>query len=153
MRCDRKEESSAIPVVSSSSSGGFPRDKCSKVSVRMAIASGVEVAELKLPEDKVGEEGVVLWMKSTSSRNPVQTTTSPTRTAPKPSYSQVTTRCPPEPMIKPGQQPATKENLQPCDPGKSPPCDLAHDLSCDLQGIGHLHDHLIMRTFYTHLVC
>jgi len=51
------------------------------------------------------------WTKSTPSRNPVQTPTSPTRTAPKPSYSQVAIQRPPEPATKPGQRPATKENL------------------------------------------
>jgi len=71
------------------------------------------------------------WTKSTPSRNPVQTPTSPTRTAPKPSYSQVTIRRPPEPTTKPGQRPATKENLRPRDPGKSPPRDLARDPSRD----------------------
>jgi len=90
----------------------------------------------------------VLWTKSTPSRNPVQTPTSPTRTAPKPSYSQVAIRRPPKPAIKPGQRPTTKENLQPRDPGKSPPCDqapdpsrdLAHDSSHDLQALKQAHD-------------
>ena len=82
----------------------------------------------------------MLWTKSTPSRNPVQTPTSPMRTAPKPSYSQVAIWCPPEPTIKPGQRPATKENLQPCDPGKSPPCDLACDSSHDLQALKQAHD-------------
>jgi len=77
----------------------------------------------------------VLWMKSTPSRNPVQTPTSPTRTSPKPSYSQVAIRRPPEPAIKPGQQPATKENLRPRDPGKSPPHDLTRDSSRDLRAL------------------
>jgi len=69
----------------------------------------------------------LLWTKSMPSRNPVLTPTSPTRTAPKPSYSQVAIRRPPKPTTRPGQRPSTKENLQPCDPGKSPP----HDLTCD----------------------
>jgi len=71
------------------------------------------------------------WMKSTPSRNPIQPPTSPMKTAPKPSYSQMTIQRPPEPTIKPGQQPTTKENLRACDPGKHPSCDLACDLSCD----------------------
>jgi len=79
--------------------------------------------------------GCVSWTKSTPSRKPVQTPTSPTRTAPKPSYSQVAIRRPPEPAIKPGQRPATKENLWPHDPVKSPPCDLAHDSSRDLRAL------------------
>jgi len=74
------------------------------------------------------------------SRNPVQTPMSPTRTAPKPSYSQVAIRRSPEPTIKPGQQPATKENLQPRDPGKSPPRDLARDSSRDLQTLKQARD-------------
>jgi len=78
-----------------------------------------------LQEQGKPKEGILLWIKSTPSRNPVQTPTSPTRTTPKPSYSQVAIRCPPKPVIKPGQRPATKENLWPRDPGKSPPCDLA----------------------------
>jgi len=86
-----------------------------------------------LQEQGKPKEGILSWTKSTPSRNPVQTPTSPTRTAPKPSYSQVAIRHSPEPAIKPGQQPATKENLQPCDPGKSPPHDLARDSSRDLQ--------------------
>ena len=53
----------------------------------------------------------MLWMKSTPSRNPIQTPTSPMRTAPKSSYSQAAIRRPPEPTTKPGQQPAIKENL------------------------------------------
>jgi len=69
----------------------------------------------------------VLWTKSMPSRNQVQTPTSPTRTTPKPGYSQVAIQCPSEPTLKPGQQPATKENLWAHDPGKSPPCDLACD--------------------------
>ena len=85
-----------------------------------------------------------MWTKSTPSRNPVQTPTSPMRTAPKPSYSQMAIRCPPEPASKPGQQPTTKENLRPRDPGKSPPCDqardLAHDSSCDLQALNQAHE-------------
>jgi len=83
---------------------------------------------------------VVLWTKSTPSRNPVQTPTSPTRTAPKPSYSQVAIRHPPEPATKPGQQPATKENLRPCDPGKFPPHDLTRDSSRDLQALEQARD-------------
>ena len=43
---------------------------------------------------------LLLWTKSTPSRNPVPTPTSPTRTAPKPSYSQVATRCPPGEWIE-----------------------------------------------------
>ena len=82
----------------------------------------------------------VLWTKSMPSRNQVQTSTSPTRTAPKLSYSQVAIQHPPEPMLKPGYQPATKENLWAHDPGKSPPCDLAHDSSCDLQALKQPHD-------------
>jgi len=78
------------------------------------------------------KEGILSWTKSMSSRNPVQTPTSPTRTAPKPSYSQVAIRRPLESAKKPGQRPATKENLRPCDPGKSPPCDLTHDSSHDI---------------------
>jgi len=42
-----------------------------------------------LQEQGKPKEGILLWTKSTPSRNPVQTPTSPTRTAPKPSYSQV----------------------------------------------------------------
>src|SRR3979490_1647294 len=82
----------------------------------------------------------VLWTKSTPSRNPVQTPTSPTRTAPKPSYSQVAIRRPPEPATKSGQRPATKENLRPCDPGKSPPRDLARDSSRDPQALKQTRD-------------
>jgi len=85
-------------------------------------------------------EGMLLWTKSTPSRNPVQTPTSPIRTAPKPSYSQMATRRPPEPTTKAGQWPVTKENLQPCDPGKSPPCDQSHDSSCDLQALKQAYD-------------
>jgi len=83
---------------------------------------------------------LLLWTKSTPSRNPVQTPTSPTRTAPKPSYSQVTIRRPLESAIKPGQGPATKENLRPHDPGKSPSHDLAHDLSRDIQALKQARD-------------
>jgi len=79
------------------------------------------------------DNSMLLWTKSTPSRNPVQTPMSPTRTAPKPSYSQVAIQHPPEPMTKPGQRPATKENLRPRDPGKSPPHDLARALPCDPQ--------------------
>jgi len=56
-----------------------------------------------LQEQGKPKEGILLWMKSMSSRNPVQTPISLTRTAPKPSYSQVTIRHPPEPATKPGQ--------------------------------------------------
>jgi len=73
-----------------------------------------------LQEQGKPKEGILLWTKSMPSRNPVQTPTSPTITAPKPSYSQVAIQHPPEPATKPGQRPATKENLRPCDPGKSP---------------------------------
>jgi len=81
------------------------------------------------------EQAYMSWTKSTPSRNQVQTPTSPTRTAPKPSYSQVAIRCPPELVLKPGQRPATNEKLRPHDPGKSPPCDLARDSSRDLQAL------------------
>ena len=82
------------------------------------------------------------------SRNPVQTPTSPTRTAPKPSYSQMAIQHPPEPTTKPSQWPTTKGNLRPHDPGKSPPrdqaCDPPHDLacdsSCDLQALKQARD-------------
>jgi len=85
----------------------------------------------------------VSWTKSTPSRNPVQTPTNPTRTASKPSYSQMAIQRPPEPTTKPSQRPTTKENLRPRDPGKSPPhdqardppCDLPRDLSRDLQAL------------------
>jgi len=77
----------------------------------------------------------VLWTKSTPSRNPVQTPTSPMRTAPKPSYSQMAIWHPPKPATKAGQRPVTKENLRPRDPGKSPPHDQARDSSCDLQAL------------------
>src|SRR6195256_6537983 len=80
------------------------------------------------------------WTKSTPSRNPVQTPTSPTRTSPKHSYSQVAIRRPPEPATKPGQRPATKENLRPRDPGKSPPRDLARDLSRDVRALKQARD-------------
>jgi len=93
-----------------------------------------------LQEQGKPKEGILLWTKSTSSRNPVQTPMSPTRTAPKPSYSQVAIQRPPESTIKPGQQPATKENLQPRDPGKSPPHDLAHDSSHDLRALEQARD-------------
>jgi len=56
-----------------------------------------------LQEQGKPKEGILLWTKSTPSRNPVQTPTSPTRTAPKPSYSQVAICHPPEPALKPGQ--------------------------------------------------
>jgi len=82
----------------------------------------------------------LLWTKSTPSRNPVQTSTSPTRTPPKPSYSQVAIQRPPEPTTKPGQRPATKENLRPRDPGKSPPRDLTRDSSRDLQAFKQARD-------------
>jgi len=42
-----------------------------------------------LQEQGKPKEGILSWTKSTPSRNPVQTPMSPTRTAPKPSYSQV----------------------------------------------------------------
>jgi len=42
-----------------------------------------------LQEQGKPKEGILLWTKSTPSRNPVQTPMSPTRTAPKPSYSQM----------------------------------------------------------------
>jgi len=78
------------------------------------------------------------------SRNSVHTPTSPTRTAPKPSYSQTAIRHPPEPTTKLGQQPAIKENLQAHDPGKDLPCDLprdlTHDSSRDLQALKQSHD-------------
>jgi len=93
-----------------------------------------------LQEQGKPKEGILSWTKSTPSRNPVQTPTSPTRTSPKPSYSQVAIRRPPEPATKPGQRPATKENLRPRDPGKSPSCDLAHDSSCDIQALKQPHD-------------
>jgi len=64
-----------------------------------------------LQEQEKPKEGILLWTKSTPSKNPVQTPTSPTRTAPKPSYSQVAIQRPPEPTTKSGQQPATKEKL------------------------------------------
>jgi len=76
-----------------------------------------------LQEQGKPKEGILSWTKSTLSRNPVQTPTSPMRITPKPSYSQVAIRRPPEPATKPGQRPATKENLRPRDPGKSPPRD------------------------------
>jgi len=79
-------------------------------------------------------------MKSTPSRNPTQAPMSPTRTTPKPSYSQLAIWRPPEPVIKPSQQPTTKENLWPCDPGKSPPCDQARDSSHDLQALKQARD-------------
>jgi len=82
----------------------------------------------------------VSWTKSTPSRNSIQAPTSPPRTAPKPSYSQVAIRHPPEPAIKPGQRPATKENLRPRDPGKSPPRDLTRDSSRDIRTVKQAHD-------------
>jgi len=82
----------------------------------------------------------LLWIKSMPSRKPVQTPMSPTRTAPKPSYSQVAIQHPSEPATKPGQRPATKENLRPRDPGKSPPCDLARDSPCDIQALKQARD-------------
>jgi len=42
-----------------------------------------------LQEQGKPKEGILLWMKSMPSRNPVQTPTSPARTTPKPSYSQM----------------------------------------------------------------
>ena len=42
-----------------------------------------------LQEQGKPKEGILSWTKSTPSRNPVQTPTSPTRTTPKPSYSQM----------------------------------------------------------------
>jgi len=42
-----------------------------------------------LQEQGKPKEGILSWTKSTPSRNPVQTPTSPIRTAPKPSYNQV----------------------------------------------------------------
>jgi len=56
-----------------------------------------------LQEQGKPKEGILLWMKSTPSRNPVQTPTSPMRTAPKPSYSQVAIQHPLGPATKPGQ--------------------------------------------------
>jgi len=56
-----------------------------------------------LQEQGKPKEGILSWTKSTPSRNQVQTPTSPTRTTPKPSYSQVAIQCPPEPTLKPGQ--------------------------------------------------
>jgi len=82
----------------------------------------------------------LLWTKSTPSRNQVQTPMSPTRTTPKPSYSQVTIQRPPEPAIKPGQRLAAKVNLRPRDPGKSPPHDLARDSSHDIQTLEQARD-------------
>jgi len=49
-------------------------------------------------------------------------------------------RRPPEPVIKPGQQPTTNTNLRTCDPGKSPPHDLARDSSRDLQALNQARD-------------
>jgi len=80
------------------------------------------------------------WTKSTPSRNPIQAPTSSPRTTPKPSYSQMAIRRPPESVIKLGQRPSTKENLRPRDPGKSPPRDLARDSSRDLQTLNQAHD-------------
>jgi len=101
-----------------------------------------------LQEQGKPKEGILLWTKSTPSRNPTQAPTSPTRTAPKPSYSQMAIQHPPEPAIKPSQRPTTKENLQPRDPGKSPPRDQARDpprdqardSSRDLQALKQAHD-------------
>ena len=93
-----------------------------------------------LQEQGKPKEGILSWTKSTPSRNPVQTPMSPTRTAPKPSYSQVAIRHPPEPVINPSQKLATNKKLRPHDPGKSPPCDLAHDSLCDLQALKQAHD-------------
>jgi len=56
-----------------------------------------------LQEQGKPKEGILSWTKSMLSRNPVQTPTSPTRTAPKPSYSQMAIQCPSEPMTKPGE--------------------------------------------------
>jgi len=42
-----------------------------------------------LQEQGKPKEGILSWTKSTPSRNPVQTPMSPTRTTPKPSYSQM----------------------------------------------------------------
>jgi len=96
-----------------------------------------------LQEQGKPKEGILSWTKSTPSRNSVQTPTSPTRTSPKPSYSQMTICRLSEPAIKPGQRPAIKENLRtrdpgklrPRDPGKSPPHDLTRDSSRDLQAL------------------
>jgi len=93
-----------------------------------------------LQEQGKPKEGILLWTKSTPSRNPVQTPTSPTRTPPKPSYSQVTIQRPPEPATKPGQRLANKENLQARDPGKSPPRDLARDSSRDIRALEQARD-------------
>ena len=56
-----------------------------------------------LQEQGKPKEGILLWTKSMPSRNPVQTPTSPMRTTPKPSYSQMAIRRPPEPTTKAGQ--------------------------------------------------
>ena len=85
------------------------------------------------------QQWLLLWTKSMPSKKQVQTPTSPTRPAPKPSYSQVATTYLPEPVLKPGYQPATKENLWAHDPGK-PTHDLAHDLTCDRYALKQPHD-------------
>jgi len=82
----------------------------------------------------------LLWTKSMPSRNLAQTPTSPTKTTPKPSYSQMAIRHPSKPATKSGQQPTTNTKLRPHDPGKSPPHDLARDSSHDLQALKQARD-------------
>jgi len=50
------------------------------------LVTQFEAAQKTVQKSK---EGILLWTKSTPSRNPAQTPTSPTRTAPKLSYSQM----------------------------------------------------------------
>jgi len=66
--------------------GVAERMNCTLVELACTMLTASELPEF-LWEAAVAH--AVLWTKSTPSRNPVQTPTSPTRTTPKPSYSQV----------------------------------------------------------------